>query len=233
MPRADLECALYNPGAGLKSQQAGWKDMWDAYGRCTAARDAPAYLAAALDLDRRHPLVRARFGVVSNGRQRAVLCAPLPGTAALCKGRLSSMHACGSPRLHRPPSLSRPAPPLPHASASRSPPCPSSPLRPACPRLLQPQELPAALSGADLEAAVQAAFGARPYIECGKAGLAAVSLCFAPEAAFATQGRRGAAARPQPVDCPWATPAQCTGPLAAPASGQVRLPCMLLRARVV
>lgn len=58
VPLADLECALFNPDAQLKSQQAGWRGMWGAYGRCTDAQDAPAYLGAALALDQAYPLVR-------------------------------------------------------------------------------------------------------------------------------------------------------------------------------
>jgi len=44
--------------AGLKSQLNAWRDVWNAYGRCTSAGDAITYLALGLDLDQAYPLVR-------------------------------------------------------------------------------------------------------------------------------------------------------------------------------
>ncbi|PRW57568.1 peptide methionine sulfoxide reductase [Chlorella sorokiniana] len=56
LDEAELECAYYNATAGLKSQLNGWRDVWNDFGRCTAAGDALTYLALGLDLDLAYPL---------------------------------------------------------------------------------------------------------------------------------------------------------------------------------
>lgn len=49
--------------AGLTSQLIALRDVWNAYGRCTAAGDAITYLTLGLDLDLAYPLVRALHNV--------------------------------------------------------------------------------------------------------------------------------------------------------------------------
>ncbi|KAI7839816.1 hypothetical protein COHA_006437 [Chlorella ohadii] len=56
LDQAQLECAFHNATAGLKSQLNAWRDVWNAYGRCTSAGDAITYLALGLDLDQTYPL---------------------------------------------------------------------------------------------------------------------------------------------------------------------------------
>lgn len=141
--------------AGLTSQLIALRDVWNAYGRCTAAGDAITYLTLGLDLDLAYPLVRALHS----------LCVWLDLAATLRLRRLLGG------QLHEPP---RRQTRCCKSSAACSGRCQavagsgcSSPILSSCwPVDVQPVDLPARVNGSALASAIKAAFGTTPQLTC-------------------------------------------------------------------
>ena len=78
------------------------------------------------------------------------------------------------------------------------------------PSTAQPQDIASGTTGAQLAAAIQAAYNATPVVACDAPDrlLRFVVLCFNP-ASGAIQ------------DCPWSTDVGCAGPLRVPRTGRV------------
>ena len=78
--------------AGLTSQLIALRDVWNAYGRCTAAGDAITYLTLGLDLDLAYPLVRALHNVCVCGWTEQQRCGCEGCWMVSCTSRRAAKH---------------------------------------------------------------------------------------------------------------------------------------------